>query len=175
MTEAVSRAIIHAGTVFCCTGQLITLYAPAIFFEVPYLNLTYVVTHILNHAVENPQAKLHECIRCYFNFKKVCWCDHLNIIQTNRIESLMFEIIARWESTLNNIEQMAQASNLSAKWVMGAARLNRHAIYQRYTTHMQGLADKLPSDQIHPASIEDTIRWTFGFNDGQLFDTPNNI
>ncbi len=87
----------------------------------------------------------------------------------------MFEIIACWESTLNNIEQTARVSNQSPKWVVGAARLNRHAIYQHYAMHMQGLADKLPSDQIRLASIEDMIRRTFGFNDGQLFDTPSNI
>ncbi len=58
---------------------------------------------------------------------------------------------------------------------MSAARLNQHAIYQRYAMHMQKLADEMPQDKICPASIEDTIRWTFGFDDGQLFDTPNNI
>ncbi len=145
------------------------------FYEAPYSNLTYVVTHILNHAAENPQAKLHECIRCYFNFKKVCWCDRLNVFQTKRLKSLMFEIVARWESTLENIEQMVLASNQLAKWIVGAARLNWHAIYQRYATHMQNLADRLPQDQLHPASIEGTIYQTFGFNDGPLLNTLSNV
>ncbi len=74
-------------------GQLMTLYAPAMFSETPYSNLQSIVTHVLNHAVEHPQAKLHKCIRCYFNFKKVRWCDRLNIYQTKRLKTLMIEIV----------------------------------------------------------------------------------
>ncbi len=92
---------------FRCTGQLMTLYVLAIFFELPYSHITFVLNHVLNHAAENPQTKLHECIRCYFNFQKTCWCNRLNVFQTKRIESLMFEIVAQWESTLDNIEQTA--------------------------------------------------------------------
>ncbi len=66
-----NRTIIHAGTVFCCMGQLMTLYALAMFFEAPYSNLQFVATHIRNHATEYPQAKLHECVCCYFAFKKM--------------------------------------------------------------------------------------------------------
>ncbi len=58
---------------------------------------------------------------------------------------------------------------------MAAARLNQHAIYQRYTTHMHKLADKMPQDKVRLASIKGTIRRTFGFKDGQLVDTLNNI
>ncbi len=54
--EAANRTIIHAGTVFCCMGQLMTQYVPAMFFEAPYTNLQFVATHILNHAAEYPQA-----------------------------------------------------------------------------------------------------------------------
>ncbi len=87
----------------------------------------------------------------------------------------MFKIVTRWESTLENLEQMALANHQSAKWIVGAARLNRRAIYQRYTMHMQTLADKLPQDQLHPASIKDKIHRTFGFDDGPLIDTLNNV
>ncbi len=58
---------------------------------------------------------------------------------------------------------------------MAAAWLNQCAIYQRYALHMQKLVDEMPQDKVHPASIEGTIRQTFGFEDGQLFNTPNNI
>ncbi len=33
----------------------------------------------------------------------------------------------------------------------------------------------MPEDQVHPASIKDMIRRTFGFEDGSLFDSPGNI
>ncbi len=165
--EAANRTIIHAGTVFHCTGQLMTQYAPAMFFEVPYANLQFIATHILNHATEYPQAKLHECLCCYFNFKKMCWCDCLNIYQTHRIKALIFEIAARWDPALESIEQAARANNQSAKWVVGTAQLNQCTIYQHYAMHMQ--------DLLHPASIEDMIHWTFGFEDGPLFDSPGNI
>ncbi len=121
VAEAISKAIIHAGTVFRCTGQMMPLYLTAIYFELPYSHIPYVVDHIINHATNNPQAKFHESIRCFFNFQDACWCDRLNILQTHRIESLMFEIVARWDSTLENIEQMAQANSQLAKWVVSAA------------------------------------------------------
>ncbi len=108
--KSVNRTIIHAGIVFCCMGQLMTLYALAMFLEAPYLNLQYVATHICNSSTKYPQAKLHECIRCYFAFKKMCWSSHLDISITHRIESLMFEIVARWEAALENIEQAAKAN-----------------------------------------------------------------
>ncbi len=105
--ESISKAMIHAGTVFCCTGLLMPLYLAAIYFELPFSHIPFVVDHIINHAMNYPQAKLHESIRCFWNFQDARWCDHLNIYQTHQIESLMFEIVARWESTLDNIEQMA--------------------------------------------------------------------
>ncbi len=40
---------------------------------------------------------------------------------------------------------------------MAAARLNRHAIYQRYAMHMQKLADEMLQDKVRLASIEDMI------------------
>ncbi len=86
---------------------MMPLYSPAIYFKLPYSHITYVIDHIINHAANNLWAKFHESIRCFFNFEKSCWCNHLNILQTHRIKSLMFEIIARWDSTLDNIEQMA--------------------------------------------------------------------
>ncbi len=49
------------------------------FFEAPYLNLQYVATHIRLNAVEHLQAKLHECIRCYFAFKKMHWSSCLDV------------------------------------------------------------------------------------------------
>ncbi len=70
---------------------------------------------------------------------------------------------------------MASANNQLAKWVMSAAQLNQHTIYQHYTVHMQKLADEVLQDKLRPASIEDTIRQTFQFDNGPLFDTPNNI
>ncbi len=73
---------------------MMTLYAPAIYFELPYSHIMFVVDHIINHAANHLQAKFHECIRCFFNFEKVRWCDRLNVLQTQRIESLMFEIVA---------------------------------------------------------------------------------
>ncbi len=81
----------------------------------------------------------------------------------------MFEIVARWDSSLVNIEQMARANNQLAKWVMGAARLNQRAINQRYAAHMQRLADEVLQDKICPASIEDMIHRTFQFNEGLLW------
>ncbi len=152
-----------------------TLYALAIYFELPYSHITFVVDHIINYATNHLQAKFHKCIHCYFNFKKARWCNCLNILQTHRIESLMFEIVAQWDSTLENIEQTAQANNQSAKWVMSAARLNQHAIYQCYAMHMQKLADEILQDRIRPASIKDTIRRTFQFDNGPLWDSPHNI
>ncbi|MCP4596425.1 hypothetical protein, partial [Neptuniibacter sp.] len=68
---------------------------------------------------------------------------------------MMYEVHARWEPALENIERLAQESDRMAKYVVAAARLNRRAIYQRYASHMQELADHLPDDQIQPANIED--------------------
>ncbi len=81
--ESTNRTIIHAGMVFHCTGQLMTLYVLAMFFEAPYSNLQHIATHIRNNATEYPQAKLHECIHCYFAFKKMHWSDRLNLYQTH--------------------------------------------------------------------------------------------
>ncbi len=68
--------------------------------------------------------------RCFWNFQTGHWSDRLNIPQTHRIESLMFEVVDRWESTLADILWMAEENGCSAKWVVAAARLNQHAIYQ---------------------------------------------
>ncbi len=87
----------------------------------------------------------------------------------------MFEIAAHWETALENIEQAAQANNQMAKYIVATAQLNQHAIYQHYASHMQDLADRLPEDQICPANIENTICWTFGFEEGLLWDSPGNI
>ncbi len=65
----------------------------------------------------------------------------------------MFEIVARWESALDNIKQAARANGQSAKWIVGAARLNRRTIYQRYAMHMQSLTDRMPQDLLRLASI----------------------
>ncbi len=70
---------------------------------------------------------------------------------------------------------MAHENDRTAKYVAVAARLNRRAIFQRYATHMQELADKMKEDLIQPADIEDTIHRVFGFEDGPLWDSPNNI
>ncbi len=70
---------------------------------------------------------------------------------------------------------MPEENGCSAKWVIAAARLNQHAIYQHYAKNMQRLADKHPPENVHPASIEDTIRRTFQFEQGSLWDTPHNI
>ncbi len=152
-----------------------TLYVLAMFSEVPYSNLQYVATHIHNHSTEYPQVKLHECVHCYFAFKKVCWSNRLDIFQSHRIEALMCGIVAQWETALENIEQAAQANNQSAKYIVAAAQLNRHAIYQHYASHMQDLADRMPEDQVRQADIEGMIRRTFGFEDGPLSDSPGNI
>ncbi len=58
---------------------------------------------------------------------------------------------------------------------MAAARLNWHAISQRYAVHMQELANKVSDTQLRPANIEDTIRQVFGFEEGPLWDSPANI
>ncbi len=70
----------------------------------------------------------------------------------------MFEIIGRWESTLEGIERAAQSLNRMAKYVMAAAHLNKWAIFQRYASHMQDLADRVAEEQIRLASIKTTIR-----------------
>ncbi len=173
--ECTNRAIIHAGIVFRCTGQMMTLYSSAIFFEMPYANLQHAATHICLNAAEYPQAKLHDCVRCYFTFRKQCWSSRLDINVTRRIESLMFEIIGRWETTLEGIERAAQSLNRMAKYVMATAHLNKRAIFQRYASHMQDLADRVAEERIRPASIETTIRRTFGFEEGPLWDSPGNI
>ncbi len=117
--------MIHAGTIFRCTSVMMPLCALAVYFKLPFLHIPFIVDHIINHATNNLQAKFHESIRCFWNFQDSCWCDHLNIYQTHHIESLMFEIVARCESTLDNIEQMAAANGQSAKWVIAAAHLNQ--------------------------------------------------
>ncbi len=114
-------------------------------------------------------------MHCYWNFKDSHWCDCLNIYQMHRIESLMFKIVARWESTLNNITRTAEANRQSAKWVIAAAHLNQCAIYQRYAEHMQRLANEHPPEMVHPASIEDMICRTFQFEQGWLWDSPYNV
>ncbi len=63
----------------------------------------------------------------------------------------------------------------TAKYVVAAARLNQHAIFQCYASHMQDLADRMPKDQVHPADIENTIHQTFAFEEGPLWDSPGNI
>ncbi len=73
-------------------GKMMTLYAPAMFYEAPYSNLQNVVTYLRVIAGEHPQSKLHESIRCYFTFKKMRWSSRLDINMTHRIESMMFEI-----------------------------------------------------------------------------------
>ncbi len=108
--ESTNRSLIHAGIIFRCTGQMVTLYTPVIFFEMPYSSMQHVVTHICINAAEHPQAKLHDCVRCYFAFKKMRWSGRLDIDITRRIESLMFEIVARWEHALEDIERAAQAN-----------------------------------------------------------------
>ncbi len=133
------------------------------------------ITNVRLNAVEHAQAKLHDCVRCYFAFKKMCWSSHLDINITHRIESLMFKIIARWEPALENIEQAAQANGQMAKCVVAAARLNRRTIYQRYASHMQDLADRMAEELIQPANIENTICRTFGFEEGPRWDSPGNI
>ncbi len=114
----------------------------------PYSSMQHVVTHIRVNAAEHLQAKLHDCVRCYFAFKKMRWSGRLDINITRRIESLMFDIIARWEHALEDIERAAQVNGRTAKYVVAATRLNRCAIYQRYASHMQDLADQMPDDLI---------------------------
>ncbi|MCP4595003.1 hypothetical protein, partial [Neptuniibacter sp.] len=168
--------LIHAGIVFRCTGKMMTLYAPAMFYEVPYSNLQNVVTNLHVIAGEHPQSKLHDSVRCYFAFRKMRWSSRLDIDMTHRIESMMFEIYAQWEPALRGIERVAHENDRTAKYVVAAARLNQRAIFQCYATHMQDLADKIQDENwIQPADIEDTIRRVFGFEDGPLWDSPNNI
>ncbi len=174
-TEAVSKAVIHAGTIFHCTGIMVPLYTLAVYFELPFVHVNYVIEHIINQAANHPQAKFHELMSCYWNFQDSRWCDHLNIYQMHHLESLMFEIVERWESTLANITRMAEVNGQSAKWVIAAAHLNQRAIYQCYAEHMQKLADEHPPETIHPARNEDTICRTFQFNQGPLWDLPYNI
>ncbi len=156
-TEAISKAVIHAGTIFRCTGILVSLYMPAVYFELPFACINHVDQHILSHAANRLQARFHESMHCFWNFQFSRWCDHLNIYQMHCIESLMFEVTERWESTLTNILQRAEDNGCSAKWVNNATRINQCAIWQCYAEHMQKLADELPQEQIQPASIEDTI------------------
>ncbi len=87
----------------------------------------------------------------------------------------MFKIIERWKSTLADILRMAKQNRRSAKWVIAAAHINQRAIYQRYAEHMQKLADEHPLEKVHPASIKDTIRQTFQFEQELLWDSPYNI
>ncbi len=87
----------------------------------------------------------------------------------------MFDIIARWEHALEDIERAAPANGRTAMSVVAAARLNRRAIYQRYALHMQDLADRMADNLIQLANIEDTIHRVFGFEEGPLWDSPGNI
>ncbi len=109
--ESINGTLIHAGIVFRCTGQMMTLYVPAMFYEAPYSSMQHVVTHLCVIATEHPQVKLHDCMRCYFAFKKMHWCSRLDIDMTHRIESMMFEVHARWEPALENIERLAQEND----------------------------------------------------------------
>ncbi len=142
--EAISKAMIHAGTIFRCTGIMVSLYMPAVYFELPFVRINHVVQHIINHAANRPQAKFHESMCCFWNFQTGHWCDRLNIYQMHRIESLMFEVINRWESTLTDILWMTEENGCSAKWVVAATRVNQRAIYQCYDEHMQTLANEHP-------------------------------
>ncbi len=119
--ESMNWALIHAGIIFRCTGQIATLYAPVMFFETPYSSMQHVVTNIHVNAAEHLQAKLHDCVRCYFAFKKMRWSGRLDVDFTHRIESLMFEIIAHWEPALEDIERVAQVNGRMAKYVVAAA------------------------------------------------------
>ncbi len=87
----------------------------------------------------------------------------------------MFEVTERWDSSLTDILQRAKENGHSAKWVIAAACINQHAIWQCHTEHMQTLADEHPPERVHPASIEDTICRTFQFEQGPLWDSPYNI
>ncbi len=102
-TEAVSKAMIPAGTIFRCTGILVPLYMPAVYFELPFAHINHIVEHIINHAANHQEAKFHELMRCYWNFQDSRWCNRLNIYQIHCIESLMIKIAERWESTLADI------------------------------------------------------------------------
>ncbi len=151
-TKAISKAMIHAGTIFHCTGMLMPLYAPAVYFELPFAQINHVIQHILSNAANHPQAKFHKSMCCYWNFQFSRWCDCLNIYQMHRFESLMFEVTVRWESTLTNLLRRAADSGCSAKWVVAATHINEH-----YAEHMQKLVDELLQEKIQPAIIEDMI------------------
>ncbi len=62
-----------------------------------------------------------------------------------------------------------------AKYVVAATRLNQCAIYQRYASHMQDLADRMIEDLIQLANIESTICRIFSFEEGPLWNSPGNI
>ncbi len=109
--ESINRALIHAGIVFRCMGKMMTLYAPAIFYESPYSSMQNVVAYLRVIAGEHPQSKLHDSVRCYFTFRKMRWCSCLDVDMTHRIESMMFEICARWEPALRNIEREAHEND----------------------------------------------------------------
>ncbi len=49
-TEAISKAVVHAGTIFCCAGILVPLYTLAVYFELPFMCINHVIQHIINHA-----------------------------------------------------------------------------------------------------------------------------
>ncbi len=67
----------------------------AVYSELPFAHINHIVKHIINHAANHPQAKFHESMHCYWNFQTTRWCDRLNIYQTHRLESLMFEVVVR--------------------------------------------------------------------------------
>ncbi len=96
-TEAVSKAVIHAGTIFRCTGVMMPLYSLVVHFELPFTQIHAIIQHILNNAANHHQARFHEVMHCFWNLQFSCWCHHLNILQMHHIESLMFEVTARWE------------------------------------------------------------------------------
>ncbi len=101
--EAISKAVIDAGTIFRCTSIMMPLYMLAVYFELPFAYINHIIEHIINHATNHPQAKFHESMCCYWNFQTARWCDRLNIYQTHCLKSLMFEGVERWESTLAGI------------------------------------------------------------------------
>ncbi len=71
-TKAISKAVIHAGTIFCCTSMLVPLYMLVVYFERPFVHINHVVEHILGHATNHPQAKFHESMCCFWNFQFGC-------------------------------------------------------------------------------------------------------
>ncbi len=101
----------------------------------------------------------------------------MNLHQKHCIKLLMFDITQHWESALQGIWRRAADDGCghSGKWVVAAARINQRAIWQRYAEHFQVLADTMPLEHFRPASIKDTIRQTFKFEQDPLWDSPHNV